>query len=141
MHTEDIRLCAELFTAVYTAPPWQNDSVTIEKAERYIGDMTHAPGFLGYTYYIDDKMAGMVLGTISDYFFEPQYKIEELAVYAAYRRQNVGTKMLQAAEADLRTRGVAFITLQTGSNIPAYPFYLKNEYMLVEENVYMVKSL
>ena len=141
MQAEQIRPCADIFTAVFTGPPWNNPNVTTEKAVRYLRDLMRTPGFLGFVYARGEDIVGMVLGTISDYFFDPQYKIEELAVDPACHRQGLGSKMLLETEQYLAERDVTHMILQTSATIPAYDFYRRNGYAVVEDTVCMMKGL
>lgn len=141
VQNEDISTCARLFRDIYTGEPWRHDCVTQERALRYITDLAQTPGFIGFLFYVESEPVGMVLGVVNNYFFDPQYDIKELTVAAAYQRQGVGTRMLDAVEASLHERGVAYVTLQTSRDIPAYAFYLKGGYLPVEPTVSMAKPL
>lgn len=138
---EDMPACAGIFKEIFTGEPWNQETVTTQNALRYIRDLSITPGFLGFVYHVDGQPAGMVLGTVNDYFFDPQYDIKELAVAVAYQRLGVGTRMLADVEAYLAARGVAFMLLQTSRMIPAYDFYIRNGYALVPETVNMAKEI
>ncbi|MDR1664082.1 MAG: GNAT family N-acetyltransferase [Clostridiales bacterium] len=137
----DASLCTRLFIEVFSAPPWNYAWVTEEKSGRYINDLLNAPGSLSFFYFLRGKPVGICIGSVNDYFFAPQYKIEEFAVLPSRQRQGVGSLMLDAVEEALKKRGVSYVFLQTSSTIPAYDFYLKKDYSAIPENVFLIKEI
>jgi ribosomal protein S18 acetylase RimI-like enzyme len=132
----------DLFMDAFTHPPWNYDWMTKEKAGRYIRDLHHTPGFLGFMYYEGDALTGICLGCVNDYFQMTQYEIKELAVSYASQRMGSGSRMLAEVEEYLAShKNVEFISLQTAWLSPAYDFYIKNNYILMEENSFLVKKI
>ena len=138
---EDASVCTRIFVDVFSNPPWEYPWITDEKSGRYIEDIFRSPGFLGFLYYQDDRLAGFCIGSINDYFFDPQYEIKELAIRVESQRQGTGSKMLLEIEQNLAQNGVTLIFLHTSRTIPAYRFYIKNGYAPVDDNVYFMKEI
>jgi len=138
---KDLNACAKIFTAAFQAPPIGYDWLTIEKARRYLHDLTRKPGFLGFTYFAEESVVAFCFGIIDDYFLKTQYEIEEVAVLPLYHRHGVGSAMLSAVEDQLTKRNVAFVHLRTSRNIPAYDFYVRNGYTDVKDNTSLMKPL
>jgi aminoglycoside 6'-N-acetyltransferase I len=138
---KDFRACVEIFTAAFTAPPLSYDFVTQEKARRYLRDITHSPGFLGFVYEVEESVAAFCFGVTDDYFHDPQYEVKELAVHPALHGKGVGSAVMLALETRMAKDGITAISLQTSRAIPAYYFYRKIGYTDVEDNISLVKSL
>jgi ribosomal protein S18 acetylase RimI-like enzyme len=142
VNSEDAGECAEVFYSAFTGPSMGNGWLTPEMAARYIGDIIASPGSLGFMYYRNDMLTGICVGGVSDYFIEPQYEIKEFAVIPSSQRRGAGSRMLREVERYLRKeRGIKYIFLHTSRTIPAYAFYLKNDYTPVDDNVYFIKKI
>ena len=137
----DFEDCVRVYVDAFTAPPLCYHWLTKEKAWRYIGDMTRAPGFLGYTYKIGGEMAAFCFGALDNYFEGTVYEVKELAVASAFQHRGVGSAMMGLLETKLAGYGVAAVSLQTSRNLPAFGFYIKNGYEELLENVSLIKWL
>ena len=137
----DFDECVRIYCDAFNAPPLNYDWLTESKAMRYIGDLTRTPGFMGYTYWMDGEMIGFCFGILDNYFEGSMFEVEELAVSGKFHRQGIGTIVMQLLEKKLAGYAVAAISLQTSRNLPAFNFYLKNDYEEVHENVTLMKLL
>ena len=137
----DLETCAEIYVAAFNAPPLSYDFLTKEKALRYLRDMARTPGFLGYTYWVDDEMAAFCFGVLDNYFQCVMFEVEELAVVPQMHRGGVGSTVMRLMEAKLAAYGVSSVSLSTSRNLPAFDFYVKNGYEEIQENVTLVKWL
>jgi len=133
--------CVNLYVAAFTAPPLNFDFITHENARRYLRDIAHTPGFLGFVYVLDGTIAAFCFGAIDNYFHGVQYEIKELAVAPALHGHGIGSAIMTAIETELAGRSVEGIYLQTSRAIPAYQFYLANGFDDVPNNVSMAKPL
>jgi aminoglycoside 6'-N-acetyltransferase I len=139
---KDIEAAVVLFVDAFTNPPWNYDWMNMENAGRYIRDLYRTPGFLGFTHYDGDRLISVCLGCINDYFQNTQYEIKELAVAYEAQRKGVGSRVLGMLEEYLGMhRGVEFVTLQTAWLSPAYDFYRRNNYLMMEENSFLIKKI
>jgi ribosomal protein S18 acetylase RimI-like enzyme len=138
---KDFPACVDLFIAAFTAPPLNYGFVTREKTRRYLRCITQTPGFMGFVYIIEDTTVAFCFGTVDDYFHAPQYEIKEFAVTPALHGKGIGSAFIQAIEKQLTQNGVTALTLQTSRTIPAYRFYQKNGFFVVEETANFMKSL
>ena len=142
MYTEEhFELCLNIYVDAFTAPPLNYAWLTKEKARRYIRDLTLTPGFLGYTYWVDGEIVAFCFGKLDNYFEGTMFSVEELAVASVCHGKGVGSEVMRLLETKLAGFAVAAITLQTSRNLPAYNFYLKNEYEEMTENVSLMKWL
>ena len=138
---ENFDSCLDIYVDAFTAPPLNYAWLTKEKAYRYIRDLTLTPGFMGYTYWTDGEIVAFCFGILDNYFEGTMFNVEELAVASSQHGQGIGSKIMQLLEIKLAGYGVAAITLQTSRNLPAYKFYLKNEYEEMTENISLMKWL
>lgn len=137
----DLVKCLDIFYDVFTSPPWEYSWMDKNEMRRYFTDLYRTPGFVGYMYYDGGVLLGACMGCISDYFLHAQYDIKEIFIHTNAQNKGVGSKMLSEIEADLVKRKVICITLMTQRNIPAYHFYLKNEFISSDITVHMTKVL
>ena len=137
----DLNDCADLYCELFTAPVWDYHWLKKESIARYFSDLSITPGFCGYLWKEDQTMLGLCLGLITDYFGPAQYEIKEICIAQAYQRQGKGSAFLKEVEKRLLERGVSTITLFTLDKIPAYSFYVKNEYCHQYNTVHFMKQL
>ncbi len=138
---EDLSLAAEFFFDVFSNEPFCYEFLTKEKAGAYLEDIEKTPCFHGFRYSDGSNCLGFCFGNIYGYFSEPYYEIKEIFVNPRLQRNGTGSAMLLKIESYLRTKGVRLITLNTSKNIPAYNFYLKNNYDTADDNVHFYKNL
>jgi len=137
----DLEECVRIYVDAFNAPPLDYSFITKEKAWRYVRDITLTPGFIGYTFWIDEKMVAFCFGILDNYFDGVMFEVEELAVAAAYQRSGIGSVVMNLLETKLARYNVAAVSLQTSRTLPAFGFYLKNGYEELTENVTLIKWL
>lgn len=137
----DLEMCVELYIDAFTTPPLSYDFLTKGKTERYLRDLTRTPGFMGWTYRIDEEMAAFCFGTLDNYFEGSVFEVAELAVAARLHRGGVGSEVMRLLETKLAGYGVSAVSLHTSRYLPAYNFYLKNDYEEISDNVTLAKLL
>ena len=130
-----------IYVDAFTSPPLNYGFVTNEKAARYIWDIIHAPGFLGYVFKNGDKIVAFIFGSVDNYFDGTIYKIKEFAVDPKHQRVGTGTAVLKELESKLAAFGVCAMNLNTSRHLPAYAFYQKNGYTEITESVSLMKWL
>ncbi|MCL2664538.1 MAG: GNAT family N-acetyltransferase [Defluviitaleaceae bacterium] len=139
--SSNVEICAKIYTDVFNGDDWQYDWVTLDGTLRYFSDLIATPGFVGFVFFEDGESVGCCMGCVSDYYAAPAYDIKEFCVKTNRQHSGVGTRMLAEIENFLIARAVTCVTLMTDKNIPAYNFYLKNNYSLTEANVHLHKML
>ena len=138
----DLPAVTEIFYDAFTHPPWNYHWMTTEKAARYVRDLYRTPGSLSFMFIQDSKPAGFCLGRLDDYFEHIIYEIKEIAVSFTKQRKGLGSLILSAVESYVaKHHNTGFISLQTARHSPAYDFYIKNNYVPVEQNASLAKSL
>jgi len=138
----DIPIAAEIFTDIFINPPWNYGWLTVEKSLRYISDLFRTPGFYGFVFRLkDEPLDGICLGLVNDYFPSALYDIKEIFIRWNLQGGGLGSQMLASIEKNLVSRGIHHVTLFTQNDIPAYNFYLKNQYFISEETKYFSKKI
>jgi ribosomal protein S18 acetylase RimI-like enzyme len=137
----DLETCAEIYVDAFNAPPLEYNFLTKEKAERYLRDLTRTPGFMGYTYWVDGEMAAFCFGKLDNYFEGMMFEVEELAVVPQKHRSGLGSIVMSLLETKLAGYGVMAVSLHTSRDLPAFGFYIKNNYEELSENVTLMKWL
>jgi aminoglycoside 6'-N-acetyltransferase I len=133
--------CCEIYVSAFTQPPLNYTFLTLEKARRYLRDTAKIPGFRGFVFEEGGEVVAFVFGRVDDYFQGTVYTVEEFAVAPGRQRGGIGSQAMQLLEGYLQGEGVHAISLQTGRDMPAFEFYLKNGYAEEPKSATLVKSL
>ena len=137
----DLGACAKIYVDAFNAPPLSYSFLTVEKAERYLRDLTQTPGFLGYTYAVNGEILAFCFGKLDAYFEGVMFEVSELAVTPSIHRSGLGSEVMRLLETKLAGYGVQAVSLNTSRDLPAYNFYQKNGYEEISENVALMKQL
>ena len=133
--------CVRLFYDVFTSEDWKFDWLAIDNINRYFTDLGNTPQFSGFVWIEKNRLMGGCFGVVSDYFSAPQYEIKEIFVDLKSQGQGIGSRFLKAIEDELARQEIQAVSLFTQCDIPAYSFYLKNEYIISEKTVHFLKVL
>lgn len=128
LESADLAPCIDLFIAVFNRPPWNNEW-TYAAAERLFMDFYRTPGFAGYVACnAEQEILGAIIGKTKQWWRGEEYVIEEFYIRSELQGQGIGTRLLDFVYEDMRTKGVATVTLLTSTNAPAYAFYRNKQY-------------
>jgi aminoglycoside 6'-N-acetyltransferase I len=137
----DLAPAAKIFYEIFSNPPWDYNWINEEKITEYFNDLLNTPKTIAYTYWFDGEVAGGCFGSIGDCSPVPVYEIKEIFVRNDRQNQGLGTKMMQAVEADLKGKDIPAIRLYTMKTIPAFDFYLKNGFQEIDGAVALTRML
>ena len=118
-------LIKELFTSVFTIPPWNDDWSDKEQLDLYITDLINQNNSLAYGLFEENILVGISLGHIKHWFTGTEYCIDEFCVHTDKQGKGLGTYFMKEIEAAIKDIGLVQIFLQTDSSVPAYHFYKK----------------
>lgn len=113
----------ELFTAVFTLPPWNDDWSDKKQLDLYITDLMNQNNSLAYGLFENDSLVCISLGHIKHWFTGTEYCIDEFCVRTGKQSQGIGTYFIKEIENSIKELGLVQIFLQTDSSVPAYHFY------------------
>jgi len=136
----DIDQCAQVFMAAYNRLPW-NYGWKQEKAAKYLREYLGAPGFAGFLAIDNDQVVAAMFGHIKTWWTNDQLVIDELFVDAASQGKGYGKHLMEHCEQYCREKSLEMIVLMTNKFMPAYNFYLSNDYVKVDQYVFMFKQV
>lgn len=113
---EHLDAAADLYVAVFNAPPW-DDAWTREAARRRLGDALATPGSLGLAL-LGDGLLGFALGHREPWYDGEHYYLKELCVRADRRRRGLGARLLRHLEGELRRLGSGRSTCSPPARVP-----------------------
>jgi ribosomal protein S18 acetylase RimI-like enzyme len=138
---DDFETAVMMFYEIFSNPPWQYDWITKEKITEYFTDMLNTPKAITYTYLNDGEISGVCFGSIGDCAPTPVYEIKEIFIRNDIQNKGLGSKMLEEIEDDLIKNNIAAIRLYTLKTIPAFDFYIKNDFQEISEAAALSKML
>jgi len=141
----DRKSALSVYLKTFAAPPFNYDWLDKAKADEYFADIENTPKFKGYLFYdgegASERLVGVCLGTYEDYFQAVSYNIKEIVIAAGAQGRGAGSAFIAAMAEELKKFGVTLINITTQRTIPAFEFYKKNEFVISDDTVTMVKFL
>lgn len=133
---EDIK---KLFREIFMNEPWNDDWSDDNQLTEYILDLTANRNSLAFGLYEDNELIGFSLGSIMHWCSGTEYYIYEFAVKREHQHKGLGTFFLHEIEEYVKGIGVNHIYLQTDNDMPAYEFYQKNGFTVLDKHMSLVK--
>ncbi|MCR4652681.1 MAG: GNAT family N-acetyltransferase [Eubacterium sp.] len=132
---------ADLYKSAFYGKPWNDDWSDREQLMEYVREKSGGLHALNYGLIIDRKLVAISLGQITHWWEGTNYVLDELCVSPDCQGTGIGTRFMELIEADLKTRDVKGIFLQTDSDKPAYRFYQKNGFKDLSRHVSLFKGI
>ena len=129
------------FADVFTKAPWFDDWSDEDQLDAYINDLTQNPNSLAFAMFDGEEMVALSMGLIKHWFRGTEYCIEELCVTTARQGQGIGTRFVSDIERLISGMGLKAIFLQTDRDMPAFEFYKKRGFCLLEDHVSFAKDI
>lgn len=136
----DIDNCAAIFISAYNQLPW-NYKWEHEKAVTYLKEYSGSPRFTGFVVSVDDTIVAAMLGHKKTWWTNDQLVIDELFVAPGSQGQGYGKKLMDYCEQYCKEKEIEMITLMTNKFMPAYNFHINNDYIKVDQYVFMFKQI
>lgn len=140
LEEKDIERCVEIFMSSYNTMPW-NYRWTVEKAHAYLKEYHESKRFIGFVALEDSIIVSALFGHLKTWWTKDQLYIDEVFVSDDYKGKGFGKKIIQHCENFCRQKGIDIITLMTNEVMPAYTFHSKNDFIKVDQYVFMFKQL
>ena len=134
----DVATCAQLFTEVFSSPPW-NEAWTLESARRRLADCAATPHFMGVLAEDEGAVAGFAFGNLQHYMEEKHYYLLELCVDTRRQRQGVGGAIVTALTARIEAAGASRIYTLTARDTAAQKFYGKAGFYVSPKMIMMAR--
>lgn len=136
----DLDQCVEILLSSYNTMPW-NYKWTKEKAYAYLKEYQEVKRFLGFVVLENDVIVSALFGHLKTWWTKDQLYIDEVFVSNENKGKGYGKKIIQHCESYCTQNGIDIITLMTNEVMPAYLFHSKNDFVKVNQYVFMFKQL
>ena len=138
---DDKEIIKEVFVSVFTKKPWYDDWSDKEQLDLYIKDLIGQSYSLTYGLYDGDELIGLSMGYIKHWYSGTEYIINELCIVTEGQGSGAGSFFVKEIEKAIKALGLKQIFLLTDSNVRAYDFYKKNNFIECETNVAFCKEV
>ena len=133
-----VKETAELMLGEFSKPPF-NEKVTLN-------DVLKSLNFYfkigkAYVMIANNKIAGIVIFKIEQYWEGPVIIIEDLAVKEIFKRQGIGKMLIDKVEAYAKKNKIKAIYFQTDKRSSAVKFYQRQEYKFRKNVISMEKKI
>lgn len=137
----DLKACAQLFTQVFSSPPW-NEPWNTEAALSRLQHFYDSKDFVGLVAETEDQeLLGFVLGNAEPFHFGEMFYLREMCVDTETQGKGIGKALNQALEEELKARNIRSIYLTTDNRIAAAEFYKKQGFRLSETMGFYSKDI
>lgn len=136
---EDLNELVDIYIEAFNGEPW-NDNWTYETASKRLENMLDDSGFYGLKLIKDNEIVAFILGHEEQYYDGIMFNIKEFCVRKSIHGNNVGSKLLEEFEENLKERGVKEIVLMTKRHDKAEGFYSRRGYKTLEHLIFMSKE-
>lgn len=130
-----------LFMDVFTREPWNDKWVSFEDTKAYITDLTGNRNSLGFAYLIDEKICGLSLGYVFNWYSGREYYIKEFCIAADLQAKGHGGIFLGEMEDIMSNDGLCACWLMTDRALPAYKFYCSKGFNDLSQYVLLYKKM
>lgn len=138
---EDMEQIRELFASVFTAPPWNDDWSDETQLQNYLLDLTAQSNSLTFGLFDHQRLIGLSMGHVRHWYSGTEYYVDEFCIRKQQQGKGAGSWFLKQIEKAISQMGMTHIFLLTERDVPAYRFYRKNGFYLLEKNAAMAKKL
>ena len=131
----------KLFLDVFSNEPWF-DKWNKGQLDLYMKDLTENNNSLSLALFNEkEELIGCSLGYIFNWWEGREYFIKEFFISRKNQSQGAGSTFLTLIKDILRVEDVQHITLATEKTVPAYHFYQKNGFAVLENSAFLVKKV
>ena len=133
---DDIPQLADLFVAVFNAPPWSQDWKK-EWAYERLSIIHKSYRFYGCLVETENVPVAAILSRVGSFMGELELEVLEMFVSNSRQREGLGGVLLDELKSHAKTDGISCLVLQTGRDTFAKDFYLKYGFEAHENNLLM----
>ena len=137
---EHLLECTELYIKVFNEVPW-NDKWTLDTAYKRLNDISISPNFEGVLYVEGTQVKGAIFGNYEQFYEGIHYNLREMFISNELQGKGIGSKLLNVLEKKLKEIDVTTIILFTSKGVKTSKFYLKNDFLELENMVMMGKDI
>lgn len=136
----DLVKCTKTFIEIFNDHPW-NDKWTVERAEHYLSDYYHTPGFTGVLALEENEIVGFIYGVSKVWWDGNEFYIHEMGVKRNFQNKGIGKALLNHLIKELDSSDINNFALLTDRGVPAEEFYKRNGFKEIERLVFYSRDL
>ncbi len=136
---ENMQQCINLYMNVFTKKPW-NEPWTEKSARERLTDLLNTPKFMGYLFYDQGELIGMIAGHAKKSYSGMTFYVAELCVSASAQGKGYGSAILSRFENELQRHDINSLYLLTATGGAAQAFYERNGYTVNDQRVVLKKT-
>ncbi|MEH7394445.1 GNAT family N-acetyltransferase [Priestia megaterium] len=136
---ENMQQCINLYMNVFTKKPW-NEPWTEKSARERLTDLLNTPKFMGYLFYDQGDLIGMIAGQAKKSYSGMTFYVAELCVSASVQGKGYGSAILSRFENELQRHDINSLYLLTATGGAAQAFYERNGYTVNDQRVVLIKT-
>jgi len=141
LQKSDYEEMKQLFLDVFSNEPWF-DKWSKDQLDLYMRDLTENHNSRSFALYDEkEELIGCSLGYIFNWWEGKEYFIKEFFISRKSQGQGAGSVFLTLLNDQLRAEEIQHITLATEKTVPAYHFYQKNGFSVLEQSAFLVKKV
>jgi GNAT superfamily N-acetyltransferase len=140
LNETDLERCGEILISSYNTMPW-NYRWSFEKAYLYLKEYQEAKRFMGFVALEEGMIVAAIFGHLKTWWTKDQMYIDEVFVSNDFKGKGYGKSIISYCETYCKQKGIDIITLMTNEVMPAYEFHSKNDFVKVDQYVFMFKQL
>ena len=130
----------EVFLKTFSEEPWC-DTRDFDQLDLYMDELLAPFNSLTFGLFLDEVLIGISLGRIAHFYDGTQYRVDEFCIKSGFHGLNYGSKFMTMLSEETLKRNIKYIILTTERAFPAYQFYLKNGFDVVDGNVMLAKKI
>lgn len=138
---DNIEKIKTIIKAAFSGEPWYDDWSDEQQFHAYIIDLIDNKNSLSLGLYDNNELIGVSLGRIKHWYTGTQYCIDDLAISPKAQSKGYGSKFMKLIEDYILKENIVGIVLFSEKDIPAYNFYIKNNFEEKTKRVFFEKNL
>ena len=139
----DVNDCIDDFIQSFNSPPW-NEKWSRKRAHEYVNDVLNTPKFIGFILSNGNENVAYAL-CFKKYWWNKNDRcklyVELFFTKPAYQQSGYGTMLLEHMEEYAKENELRSIMLFTQKDKPAYHFYAKNDFCIIDNLPNMYKPI
>ncbi|BAC12196.1 hypothetical protein [Oceanobacillus iheyensis HTE831] len=141
LKANDYEQMKKLFLDVFSSEPWF-DKWDDMQLDLYMKDLTENNNSLSIAMYDEtEELIGCSLGYVFNWWEGREYYIKEFFISRNIQGQGAGSNFFELMDDILRDKDIKHILLSTEKTVPAYRFYQKNKFSVLDDSVFLVKKI
>lgn len=131
--------CVDLFIETFSNEPWNDIYESRNQVYKFFKNHMNNNYFIGYVLKNKSNVIALSIGMKKPWIHGMEYYIDQFCVKLDMQGQGIGSQFLKMIEADIKSKGMNAIILNTEKGFPSEMFYLKNGFKSLDELIILAK--